>query len=141
MANSEKNKVKFEVGDDEDKSESERMETKQSESRLDGDEEKTPINSPLARDNRQQSPARLKYGSSLSDHCLSPKRQLFQPRLMYSMSTKRNSQTDFSESVVQVIKFCFLLHCFNWDVCLFCKKLLMNGFVNKLQKCPINVRD
>ncbi|XP_071137494.1 acetyl-CoA carboxylase-like isoform X4 [Mytilus edulis] len=60
MANSEKNKVKFEVGDDEDKSESERMETKQSESRLDGDEEKTPINSPLARDNRQQSPARLK---------------------------------------------------------------------------------
>ena len=117
----EEKKVKFEVGDDTDESSECETENVKKENQGEPDEERTPMNSPTVQKNRQPSPAspRLKYGLSHSDHCLSPKKQLFQPRLNSSMPMQRKSELDVSDSIVQVYslftvsKFlCFTCSCF-----------------------------
>ena len=90
--------VKFDLGFETDETETN---SAKSDGQGEQDDEKTPMNSPPV----QPSPAspRLKYGSS--DSCLSPKRQLFQPRLFESLSSLRKSDSDLSEGILQVLNF------------------------------------
>ena len=109
MASDDEVKVKFELGDTSDDlgdlPEVKTSENKKLTGQSEMEEEKTPINSPqLVLENRQPSPGspRLKYGSNVLG--LSPKRQLFQPRLNDAMPAQNQSESD--RSIVQVLTFC-----------------------------------